>query len=948
MRTTGAKIALLFWLLLSGIAGALADGLDPNAPIDPKLLEGAEAGDAASLYNLGWIHLNRENNTENSVAAQDYFERTLDAYQGATGDDLKWKAETFANLAYIHLNRGSDEDLNTSIDYFNKALDTYALTEGEDFGSYRSSLYNLGWIYLKKGGAENLTLSRTYLQRAIDAYADATGDDLKWKAALYRMLSDADQAASRYSESLDALDNAITIYGEIGEDGAELSHALESWGMALQGLSKYEEAITYFEKSRAIRTEIFGDISTEVADTYLDEGISLEGAGKYRESLDTYTEALLRYSKVLGNDAMQVGWVTNNIGWVHRRLEEYEVSKRWFLKAHPIIARHEGRYSRNIGKVNINIGIIEHYLGNEDSAIRWTMKAMPFIKANNEITLDEQRWAYDTLARAFRAKGDTERAIAFAKLAVNAQQSIRSANKSLSEDESKELKDEWRWLYQHLADMLIEQGRFVEAQAVLNMEKEQEVFEFLRRDSAADLRETKALLNDTELGEEEKIVALAAFPLAAAQELDRLVAKLDSGEATAEDEDRIFLLQESVQVAADDFEAQVDAFLESATGPKQEVYKAQLSAVGSYQDLLTSFEEKTAILQIAAIDQATHIFLTLPELTLHEESNISKAELSRMTFDALVAIEARGSDANTKLGALYDVLVRPVAKSLADAGVKVVMLNLDGFLRYVPFAALYDGQRYFIEDYAVALYTSSVPTRFERGGREAQKSAGFGVTAAHPGFSPLPGVRREIETIFAGDDASGVLQGPAGLDEDFSERSLRRTLLSRPSILHIASHFNLIPGREDDSFLLLGDGSHLPLSDIRSKRALSFKGIDLVTLSACQTARGGGDGSEIEGFGATAQLNGASSVMASLWPVADEATARLMGDFYEGMVRDGLSKADALRAAQIRMMSGEMSVASAESGERAAQSRQKKTQAAQTGFSHPYFWSPFVLMGNWL
>jgi CHAT domain-containing protein len=276
------------------------------------------------------------------------------------------------------------------------------------------------------------------------------------------------------------------------------------------------------------------------------------------------------------------------------------------------------------------------------------------------------------------------------------------------------------------------------------------------------------------------------------------------------------------------------------------------------------------------------------------------------------------------------------------------MLNLDGFLRYVPFAALYDGQRYFIEDYAVALYTSSVPTRFERGGREAQKSAGFGVTAAHPGFSPLPGVRREIETIFAGDDASGVLQGPAGLDEDFSERSLRRTLLSRPSILHIASHFNLIPGREDDSFLLLGDGSHLPLSDIRSKRALSFKGIDLVTLSACQTARGGGDGSEIEGFGATAQLNGASSVMASLWPVADEATARLMGDFYEGMVRDGLSKADALRAAQIRMMSGEISVASAESGERAAQSRQKKTQAAQAGFSHPYFWSPFVLMGNWL
>ena len=102
----------------------------------------------------------------------------------------------------------------------------------------------------------------------------------------------------------------------------------------------------------------------------------------------------------------------------------------------------------------------------------------------------------------------------------------------------------------------------------------------------------------------------------------------------------------------------------------------------------------------------------------------------------------------------------------------------------------------------------------------------------------------------------------------------------------------------------------------------------------------------MESFGALAQRNGASAVMATLWPVADEATARLMQDFYRGFVRDGLDKAAALRAAQIAMLRGEAAVSA--SDERGAKSLAVSAPAAAADHRHPYFWSPFILMGNWL
>lgn len=138
-------------------------------------------------------------------------------------------------------------------------------------------------------------------------------------------------------------------------------------------------------------------------------------------------------------------------------------------------------------------------------------------------------------------------------------------------------------------------------------------------------------------------------------------------------------------------------------------------------------------------------------------------------------------------------------------------------------------------------------------------------------------------------------------------------------MIHFASHFKL---SADDlkSFLLLGDGKPLTMADLqeRAKDRPLFPGVELITLSACQTAQG------TDSLGALAEINGAKSVLATLWPVADKETVEVMADFYQTHAKNGgKGKAWALQQAQLELL---------HSGKASAR---------------PYFWAPFVLMGNW-
>ena len=175
-------------------------------------------------------------------------------------------------------------------------------------------------------------------------------------------------------------------------------------------------------------------------------------------------------------------------------------------------------------------------------------------------------------------------------------------------------------------------------------------------------------------------------------------------------------------------------------------------------------------------------------------------------------------------------------------------------------------------------------------------------------------------------------------------------------MLHIATHFNFVPGDDKDSFLLLGAGE-LSVDDFKSMRSGSLDGVELLVLSACDTANGdirasAADGGEFESFALLAQEKGADSVLASLWPVSDESTALLMKEFYRLRKSNPTwSKLEALRQTQLEMMKGKLAGAEGE-GIRAGSTKAgvlpKGLPAwSGKGFSHPYYWAPFELTGNW-
>jgi CHAT domain-containing protein len=298
-----------------------------------------------------------------------------------------------------------------------------------------------------------------------------------------------------------------------------------------------------------------------------------------------------------------------------------------------------------------------------------------------------------------------------------------------------------------------------------------------------------------------------------------------------------------------------------------------------------------------------------------------------------------------------------MAGDLRQAKAQTLMWSLDGALRYVPLAALYDGKQYLIEQYGVSVMTLASSTRLKDRPDQEWKVAGFGVTKGFEGASALPSVAAELAGIITttpGD--GGVLAGEIELDDQFTQQSMRQTLLKHYPVVHIASHFRFQPGNDTKSFLLMGDGGHMSIAELKTSSNL-FGGVQLLTLSACNT--GIGDGAEVEGFGTLAQRQGARAVIASLWPVADESTSRLMQAFYR--IREsspGMTKLEALRESQLSLLRGDVQAKPAAGSDRGVVSNRAPAStglealsfptSAEAPYAHPYYWAPFFLMGNWL
>ena len=233
----------------------------------------------------------------------------------------------------------------------------------------------------------------------------------------------------------------------------------------------------------------------------------------------------------------------------------------------------------------------------------------------------------------------------------------------------------------------------------------------------------------------------------------------------------------------------------------------------------------------------------------------------------------------------------------------------------------------------------------------------MGVTKPLGNYSALPSVPEELQSIIKTDkdDTTGTFPGVIMLNEKFTESAMRSSLQNKFSLVHVASHFRFSPGDETKSFLLLGDGKELTLDRIKNAPGM-FRGVDLLTLSACNTAAYGSDadGKEVEGFGELAQRQSARSVIVSLWPIVDSSTAILMAKFYK-LTKEttGVSKGQALRQAQLSLLRGNYIATSSFASNTRGDDQHHASGGSSFSydpakpFAHPHYWAPFVMIGNW-
>jgi CHAT domain-containing protein len=309
---------------------------------------------------------------------------------------------------------------------------------------------------------------------------------------------------------------------------------------------------------------------------------------------------------------------------------------------------------------------------------------------------------------------------------------------------------------------------------------------------------------------------------------------------------------------------------------------------------------------------------------------------------------------------LYNILIGPVKADLDQAQAETLVWSLDGILRYVPIAALYDGRHYMVESYnSVTITPAFIAHLSDKPDVSNLSALAMGISQMYEKDLPaLPAVADELSDVVrdaqvAG--ASGVLPGTILLDGQFTEKAMENQLTVHRQVVHIASHFVFMPGDDSKSYLLLagkdesGAGYHLTVEDFRDNRNLELRHTDLLTLSACETgiSSSAGNGREVDGLGTTAQQKGARAVISSLWAVNDSSTGRLMADFYQRWA-DGagkVAKVEALRQAQLDLLLGRPIPGAGSRGRNSGTARHD--QDAPPGYTHPFFWAPFVLMGNW-
>ena len=678
------------------------------------------------------------------------------------------------------------------------------------------------------------------------------------------------------------------------------------------------------------------------ADRIFQQGIRQFQTSQFREALQSW-ETALRLYRELGDrqgEANSLG----NLGLAYDALGEYERAID-FHNQSLTIDRETGDRRGEANSLG-NLGNAYGSLGEYERAIVQFREAL--VLAREVKSRYTERLVLANLGRAFREIRQTDTALTFFKQAIEVTESIRQDNRrlalSLQQSYANVIADDYR----ELADLLLTQGRVLEAQQVLDLLAIEEIRDYNQNTRATVLASGEVEYTDTETEIRESHDSLINLGL----EILRCEAP-DSG-----CKDQLPNLRDQRRQLVAQFNDIAEAINDQARDRRDKEDGVQLIAGldKSARKLVEQKENTLFVYTFINVDPDNPKKGTLWLIwvgpggvvgTIEREINPQELANTALKFRSILT-SSKPYDANefqTLSQQLHRWIIDPLQEELDKNNIQHLIFRLDRELRYIPMAALHNGNSYLIERYTVANVINALSTNVSD--RLATDSGSNPILALglseDKGEGALPHVPDELDAIVQERDRrdpnGGLYPGDSFLNDDFTFEALQNNLGDR-RILHIATHGRFSPVNGNGTFLRLGDGKRLPLADIQNLSDLGR--IHLAVLSACETGLSGNptdlsqaavnrpDGREINSLlYAFTSNDQAKAVLSTLWKVDDGYTRIFMEEFYKNLNNHpGLTKAEVLRKTQLTFI------------------QNNAPKLNDTDGTHPYHWAPFTLTGN--
>ncbi|MEL6400789.1 MAG: CHAT domain-containing protein [Cyanobacteria bacterium J06626_4] len=817
------------------------------------------------------------------------------------------------------------DEYETSLDYYQRSFDQ-AEIEG-NFNTQIAVLNNTSIVYNILGEYEQgLRTSQNALALSRDYQTDET---------------DRDQVLSLGLE--DQMLNLGLMFFE--------ASALQGIGNTYENLGDYPQALDYYQQ--AVDIHVFLQTTIVGLDATAQKADALNGMGIVYLRMEEDAQALAIFEQALeiieGLDlaAAEAAFLLN-LGLAHDNLSQYDQALSAYEQSLAI--------NRRIGSSNLeatslnNLGVLNLNLEQFDQAIAYLEQSLVIRERIGDRV--GKAGSFSNLGWAFENTDQPELAILFYKQAVNTFEEIRGSLQGLDPTLQKSYTDSIATSYRDLADLLLQEDRVLEAQRVLDLLKVQELNEYLNN-----VRGNAQTASGIEYWQPEaEILAryqdLQADAITLGSELVELNALKTAGGITPEEEARRLQLTELQKELTQQFNAFVDSdVVQSALDQLSRQELRQSLALEELSGLRDNLANLDAVLFYPLIleDRLELVITTPDQEPIHRTvEGVGRADINTAVQAFRQALGDPSADATGPAQQLYRWLVEPLEADLAAAGVDTILYSPDGSLRYVPLAALHDGDRWLVERFRVNNITAESLTEIDTApqatprvlaGAFADQSVAYSVRGQN--YRGLWFAGQEVEQL------ADMLGNITPLFNDGFDLATVEAELGGANVLHFATHADFVPGDPEASFILFGNGDTLTLKGIED---LSLANIDMVVLSACETGLGGYDnsGEQILGLGYQFQRRGAKAVVASLWVVDDGGTQALMSAFYSAL-ETGLSKAEALRQAQLAMLTGDFETLGGDRGGLGVVNTPAGEQLrAGAQLTHPYYWAPFILIGNGL